>query len=305
MKEGEATGMQKHYGSSLMQRHDEDLANVTLGYNFSRAPGVTSINTDYNNLGQIYYQRGTSTFVGGTSTSDGNGIFVQEFNGQDSASYSGRVAQGLRFKKSYFYFGDDIVLLASGISNNSSNNDVETGLLQEAVSAGENEFSFANNVTTNASNYDAIYSSTDVPWMFNNSQNVGLYLMPNQNYKLFKGSQTFGSLTGDVVSTYLTHDSQTEGWYEYIMRLNTSKTEMQTLDSNMKSSTPDYEVLRRDEKAHIVRSENHNSTGYAIFDNTDLVLPEGSLKTADKQCVVMLQEKDGDMNLSISYPDKK
>lgn len=305
VKEGEASGMQRVYGASLLQRHDEDLANITPGYNFSRAPGVTSIQVDYSELEQIYYQRGTSAFVGGVSTGTGNGIFVQEFNGKDGEIYSGRVAEGLRFKKSYFYFGDDIVLLASGISNDGNNELVETGLLQEPVSAGKNEFLLANQLTTSKAVYNTNYASSTVPWMFNTTHHVGLYVMPNQNYTLFKGTQTFGPLTGPIISTYLTHRGQDDGWYEYIMRLNTSPSGMQDLAAGMKNATPLYDVLRRDAKAHIVRSKKDNSTGYAIFDSTNLQFPAGLLKRVNTPCVVMVQQEKGGIRLTVSNPDKR
>lgn len=303
VKEGTATGMQRNYGSSLLQRHDEDLVNITLGYNFSRAPGVTSIDSDYSELRQIYYQRGTSPFVGGVSSSDGNGIFCQVFNAKDREYYADTVAGGLRFKKSYFYFGNEIVLLGSGISNDGDLAGVETGLLQEPVSSGVNEFSFADGLVTTGAVYDVKMTSAEVPWMYNDSLKMGVYLFPGQNVCLFKGTQTFGQLTGDVISTYLTHEGQTNGWYETILRLNTSETQMEQLNTTMRGSDPDYRVLRRDDKAHIVQSEIHQTTGYVVFDSTELTLPEGVLRSVDTPCVIMLKKQGGAVHLTVSSPD--
>ncbi|WP_077342274.1 chondroitinase family polysaccharide lyase [Pseudocolwellia agarivorans] len=305
VKEGEASGMQRYYGAPLLQRHGDDLDNITAGYNFSRAPGVTSVISNYNDLKQLYYQRGTSDFVGGTSMTNDIAVFIQEFDANKNDKYASTVASGLRFKKSYFIFGNDIVLLASGISNNGSNTDVETGLLQEATKTDKNEFTFANNLTTTATSYNENYSSSDVPWMFNNSLNIGVYLLPDQNFTLFKGSQTFGPLTGNIISTYLTHSEQEKGWYEYILRVNTNQSGMQQLAVSMKEDEPEYKVLQRDENAHIVRSKQYSSTAYAIFNSSNLELPQGILKSIDKPAVLIVNKKKHDVSLSVSYPDKR
>ncbi|WOO42001.1 chondroitinase family polysaccharide lyase [Rubellicoccus peritrichatus] len=307
VKEGEATGMQNEYGASLMLRHTSDESNITSGYNFSRAPLVTSIATDYSNLRQIYYQRGSSEFVGGLSTSNGNGIFVQEFDGSNINSYSGRVAENLQFKKSYFYFGDDIVMLASDISDGADNINTETGLLQEPANDGRNALTLANGFTTGSATHDELYTSSDIPWMLNETYGIGIYLMPDQNYRLLQGTQTFGTSTGHIISTYLTHAGQNEGWYECIMRLNASESSMMDLASGMQSDSPDYEVLHRGSKAHVVHSKPHNTTGYAIFDHLDLILEEDDiLASVDKPCVVMIQRNSAeDVSITVSYPNKR
>ncbi|MEO0796765.1 MAG: chondroitinase family polysaccharide lyase [Verrucomicrobiota bacterium] len=305
VKEGEATGMQQSYGSSLLLRHLSDLPSLTPGYNTSRAPGVTSIDSSYNNLRQIYYQRGSSDFVGGLSTFDGMGIFVQEFDARDNSTYSNRIARGLRFKKSYFYFGDDIVMLASNISNNGSTTAVETGLLQEPTSAG-NRFLLSNGTNTGGGNVNVSHSSADIPWIFNETQGVGVYLTPGQSFRLFKGPQTFGPSTGDIVSAYLHHSDQSDGWYECVLRLNANESSMVDLASSMDSGSPEFSILRRDSKAHVVRSEEYESVGYAIFDSSNLIFADGVLASVDQPCVVMVQEHDsGLVNLTVSCPDKK
>ncbi|MDC0584825.1 hypothetical protein OAO55_03745, partial [Bacteroidales bacterium] len=164
---------------------------------------------------------------------------------------------------------------------------------------------FSNDITTTNPLYDQSYSSTDVPWMFNNSQKLGVYLLPNQKYKVFKGSQTFGSSTGNIISTYITHYEQTEGWYEYIMRLNTTKDKMQELTTAMQQAEPSYKVIQRNSNAHIVHCKKYNATGYAIFNSNNTVLPQGILKSVDKQCVIMAQENNDHVSLTVSCPDKK
>ncbi len=305
-KEGEATGMQNKYGSSLLLRHEEDYGNITPGYNFSRAPGVTSLVSDDSELRQISYQKGTSPFVGGLSTENNNGIFVQEFDDRTSGRYSGRPAQNLRFKKSYFYFGNDIIALASGISNNQGTTNIETGLMQEPVSFDKNLISFSNSSSSTNSTYNKQYNSTDVPWMYNNTHRIGVYLTPNQKYRLFKGEQTFGLLKGDIISTYLEHGAQETGWYEFIMRLNTSSGDMKDLNEKMMKEDPIYKVSQRNDKAHIVYSSQINSTGFAIFDPTGIETHETPLLEVNKPCVIMIQELkgEGQLILTVADPDK-
>ncbi|GAL82078.1 hypothetical protein JCM19274_2789 [Algibacter lectus] len=170
--------MQTQYGVSLLQRHDADLKNITPGYNFSRALGVTSVASGFSTLEQLVYQKGTSGFVGGVSNSDGMGVFVQEFDATKSDKYANTVASALGFKKSYFFFDNDVVLLASDISNDQKNSNLETGLLQESATDGKNDFAFSNKLKTSNDNYDLNYSSTKVPWMFNNSLHMAYTCCP-------------------------------------------------------------------------------------------------------------------------------
>ncbi|GAL82077.1 chondroitinase [Algibacter lectus] len=121
---------------------------------------------------------------------------------------------------------------------------------------------------------------------------------------MFKGEQIFGSLKGDIISTYLSHSGESKDWYEFILRLNTTKKEMQKFAREMNNKVPEYEILQRDDKAHIVFSRKHNTTGYALFERTNLIEQKGLLKSVDKPCLIILQDQSGVLSLSVSNPDK-
>ncbi len=322
IREREASPMQTKLGGSLLLRGKGDEKFITQGYNFSLSPGVTSVVSDMSKLDQKYYQNGSSEFVGGVSTKDCGGIYTQIFdasanyNDVDSNDktfrgvsnnknlYEGTVAEKLKFKKSYFYFGRDIVLLGSDISNGADLTNVQTGILQEPMSKG-NSLILADKTTTEAETVDREIKSTEVPWFVNETQKIGYYLYPNQTYRIKKGEQSFLT-TGEIVSSYFEHQKQTTGEYAFVLRLETSKQEMKEFGKSMSSKTPDYQILQQDADAHIVKSTKLNQTGYVLYNPKGLIFNDKRIKSVSNSCVFMMKDDLAAKELILSYanPDK-
>jgi hypothetical protein len=322
LKEGQTSSMQNEKGASILRGKTEEK-NITPGYNFSLAPGVTSIVNDLSKLDQKYYQNGSSEFVGGVSTNDNSGIFTQIFDSGDNFNdvdpkdkefrevstnkniYAGTVAEKLSFKKSYFYFGRDIVLIASNISNGVKLTNVQTGILQERVIDGANRLILADKTSTEADTVDREIKSTEVPWFVNETQKIGYYLYPNQTYRLKKGIQTFIS-TGEIVSSYFEHQKQIVGEYAFVLRLETSKDEMKEFGKSMKSKTPDYQILQQDANAHIVKATKINQTGYVLYNPKGLIFDDKRIKSVNNSCVFMMKDDlaKKEMIISFANPDK-
>ena len=320
IKEGEASPMQTEPGASILLRSTADGKSLTPGYNFNLSPGVTSVVSDLSELDQKYYQNGSSEFVGGVSANDDGGIYTQVFDASGNFNdvdpkdktfrgitntnniYQGTVAANLRFKKSYFYFGRDIVSLGSNIYNGKNLTNVQTGILQEPASDGATSLTLADKSGNDAETADREIQSGNVPWFINETKKVGYYLYPNQSYRLRKGTQTFNS-TGEIVSLYFEHQKQAVGEYAYVMRLETSNPEMKEFSKSMKSKTPDYQILQQDSNAHIVKATKLNQTGYVLYNPGNLIFSDKRIKSVSRPCVFMLKDIPDNKGITISFAD--
>lgn len=283
------------------------------GYNFSRAPGVTAPNVDPANLRSPGQQKGNSDFVGGVSTKNGNGVFVVPFDASKlTKTYSGTPAAGFKFNKSYFYFDDTIVSLASDIGYPGGEK-MTTGLFQEKA-ADTDTVLMAGDITLGDEDYSNTYTSDEAPWLTDNLQNIGLYLFPGQSYTAYRGEQTFlfkapeegFNGKGRYTGAYINHDSNEvrsgKASYAYVLLPNPTKEKMERYTESMQSDNPEVEIIRRDSMAHIVRSNKLNSTGYVLFDK-NVKLDEGFVKSVSAPVTLMTKEYEGGRGLSLAVSE--
>jgi hypothetical protein len=300
LQEGVKDPMVTRYGASVYGRHG--LEALTPGFSPSRAPGVTAIDTGHENLRQLYYQSGSSKFVGGVSTQDGNGMFASVFDGREDSSYAKTVAASFRVRKSYMYFEDEVVSLASGIGSN-QNERVQTGLFQEELGAGDAGVTLGDGTTIQATGYRKTWFSSDIPWLIDSKQRLGFFLPKGQSFTVSRGTQTFGATSGSFSSAWLEHGAapQSAG-YEYVILARPSVARMTALASAMTSATPRYRILRKDERAHIVQRAPSGLTGYALFDPT-LTLNGSAIATVSAPCVLLERSLNSGARLRLAVAD--
>ena len=283
------------------------------GYNFSRAPGVTAPDTKDKTQLKTTNQKGSSPFVGGVSTKNGNGVFMNPFDAADNtADYGKTVASTFRFKKSYFYFDDKIVCLASNIGYGGKE-EVSTGLFQEKMTEEDN-VTFSGGKSLKNEEYNETYTSDERPWLSDNIGNAMYYLFPGQSYTVSRGEQEFlfkeksesFDGKGNFVSAYINHSKketkEDKGTYAYIIAPSAGAETMEKLEESMKSETPEFEILRRDKQAHVVRSNKLNSTGYAIFDKS-ATFDFGEIKKVSAPSAIMTKSYDNGRGMSLAVAD--
>ena len=311
---GETYAMQNKADDKLYGRDDFKPAS---GYNFNRAPGVTAPDVDPTRLGSA--GPGSEEFVGGLSTKNGNGAFTVTFDGKNNlratnrALYQGTPAEDFRFKKSYFYFNDTIVTMASNIGYGGGSAAVTTGLFQEKAT-DEDQVLVAGGETLGAEDYNLTYTSDEKPWLTDNILKGGYYLFPGQTYTITRGEQTFlfKEATDDFdgkgrfVNAYIDHPGaevqNNEGKYSYIILPNATKDKMDDFENGMKSENPPVQIIRQDAKVHAVRSNQMNATGYVFYDKSG-VMEEGYVKSVSSPVVVMAQEIENGSGLALSVAD--
>lgn len=298
--------------------------NPASGYNFNRAPGVTAPDVDPVKLTSPGSQTGSSDFVGGVSSKNGNGVFTVPFDAKDtwgttdaSKKYQNTPAKDFRFKKSYFCFDDTIVCLASNIGymhneEYGGTGEVTTGLFQEKAAEVDRVCTAAEILS--ADEYVKEYNSNDNPWLIDNTDMGGIYLFPGQKYTVFRGEQTFlykaetedFNGKGNYVSAYINHSSDDvendSGEYAYILVPEATEERMQALTDSMESDLPEIEIVRQDEYAHCVRNNKLNSAGYVFFDS-QAKFEQGIVSGVSSPAVILTKEFENGSGCSLAVAD--
>ena len=267
------------------------------GWDWSRIPGTTSIylplrKMEHNKTGNsLIYKAGKhrnftdQTFLGGVSTKNGNGIFANKIH--DTA-----FNPSFWVRKSVFFFGNLVVSLGDGISNNDTENSTETTLFQIYDHNGAlkaNGDKVANG--TYELNGKMIFEAAD-----NN-----MYIIPEghqikYHYKNQKSINESGKgeTEGVYFTAWLDHGTAPKDQaYEYAV----------IVDSKNTSVTPDklnYKVIQKDREAHVVQYENHY--GCVVWDE-EYQNNDGYLSSLSAPGVAMFTENGNKLELSFSDPD--
>lgn len=304
---GSWAAMLKNSGDNIYGR---DTFEPAEGYNFNLAPGVTAPDTaDKTQLAAA--GKGSSPYVGGVSTKNGNGVFMNQFDAADNQTQYGQtVASDFAFKKSYFYFDNMIVSLATDIAYGGTE-EVSTGIFQEKMTDTD-KIQHADGEITDECNVK--FNSNDVAWFSDNIGQAMYYILPDQEYTITRGKQSFVFKetsdnfkgVGNFVSAYINHkQSDTlkgEGSYAYIIAPSAGTDTMTALDESMRCDNPRFEVLKMDSTAHIVRDNETSSTGYVIFDKK-AEITDTDVKSVSAPAAIMTKSYDGGLSIAVADPD--
>jgi hypothetical protein len=305
---------------------------TTWDWNYS--PGTTVINLLWDKLHaerERIDERQEKNFVGSltfvkkefdylSETYGDYGMFAMDFQEMENqgfgTTYSSNNHNGsFTFKKSNFFFDDIIVCLGSGISNNDTSNKTITTLYQRLDNKGVSPI-------INGANQSSIgefnYSGNSNNWIVDN-YNTGFYLLPNtgNSIKLKKSVQQTpnhnqiwpATISGNPTATYyvgyIDHGlNPSNKSYEYILKPNTTSTEMQNLNTAISGGNKPYTVHQQDATAHIIEHKTKGVFGYAVFTSiNDLNFNE--VKNINTPCLLLSQYNTptNELRLAISNPD--
>jgi len=178
------------------------ITSLNAGYHPSFAPCVTAVQSDWKNLTQMEYQRGSDDFVGGVSLGNHCGIFVQKFNAHDNSRYAKTVAHDLAFRKSYFLFDRRVVALGREISA-SPGAKVSTGILQEESKPASPGIVLGHNLNWN--DLRTGISSDKLPWAETKDESLGVWFFPGQLLRGEDGNFTDTARPGLMTRLYIDH----------------------------------------------------------------------------------------------------
>ncbi|RMD75280.1 MAG: hypothetical protein D6820_15005, partial [Lentisphaerae bacterium] len=312
--DGLPSPMQKKVHAKLIGRHS--MNELMDGYLFSYAPAVTAIDAPYEKLSQRYYQRGSSPFAGGLSQTNGIGIFTLSFRGHDNPrQFSATPAAGLSFRKSFFALGNKIICLASSIENTGPQTPLHTGLWQEPWRKHKpGTLLLANGQKIpDGIHYDRQFSSQNLPWLRyrrNQREDIGIYLWPRQHVVIHCGEQQAGSRKGEFSTLWLHHPYTPTVWkrsaYAFMLIIQPHSDELETLNQQMRSPSPPYQILRLDDQAHILRDLRLRWTGYVFFQPPTSPLNSNThlLKAVSSPCLVAIQQTEHhELRLAVTDPN--
>lgn len=283
-------GRYMSYGAfQILEGSLKESGYVQEGWDWKHFPGTTAINVPFeklkSNISQVDTKSGVEemllsdeTYSGGNSLND-NGMFAMKLH--EHPKYNGTH----RARKSVFFFNNKVVLLGSGIENNDSENETHTTLFQNYLGKNMKK---------------AYVKDKEI---FIDSQN-NLYKVELGNTVSKKGKQeSKDHSTGDNTQNnyelaYINHGKAPEnGKYHYSILIKGTKEEQEKYKENSK-----YEVLNQDNNSHIVKDLKSNMTGYALFESGK-VHNNRFIESVDTPSMILLQEKDRELQMSFVDPD--
>lgn len=244
------------------------------GYDWSRFPGATALRVPLEELRAHIYNLdlvsgfeemliSDQSFAGGNSL-NGNGMFSMILT--EHPKYHG----DFRANKSVFIKDDFILAIGSDISD-TSGHDVETTLFQNRILPGDSAIRrTGNKIYDNLGNIYYI------------DENIDVYM--NEGIQHSLSAENDKPTEGEFAVAVIEHGANPENSsYAYGIGVNGA-------------AEPDYEIIRQDKKAHIVRIEN--ITYMSLFEPGTY----GEVTTSIP-VMVMIEKGDNGTVIALSNPD--
>ncbi|WP_430817517.1 chondroitinase family polysaccharide lyase [Carboxylicivirga sp. RSCT41] len=275
------------------------------GWDWNRFPGATTIHLPYDELnysgGNLNERSKNSEFAGACSL-NGNGVFGMYLDENDYTNYTDDFVA----RKSVFSFDNRVICLGSGISNSNTDYRTETTLFQTALASqsekiiiDENEisqFPYSNDLEVND------------PVNLMDAKGNGYYL-PGGKIHVTRTNQESRDEKkktvnyGDFATAWIDHGLAPQAAaYEYAILVQTNASELATFSQNMQGVDKPYEVIRKDNVAHIVSDRTSYTTAYVMF-SADEAISSKHIKGVSYPCLVMAKdETDETVRLAFADP---
>lgn len=293
-------GRYLQYGHVAIEPADYSLRAFSHdGWNWSRYPGTTAIQLPNDQLIATLHQLpgagieemllSTETYSGATTLGDESSLFAVKLHGH--AKYQ---QQSFRARKSCFIFANRIIALGSAIDNRDTEHHTETTLFQHKVPAGE-----VVEVNGEAINSIGTHLSLQGETRFKDPAGNRYFIPAGQQIRFSYDNQASnheddGTPTQGLFATAVIDHGKApqQQNYEYAVVIEAGG-----------SSKPDYQVLRQDVSAHIVRDGVTGTEGYAFFSPV-AGLTETLIIGSDSPAMVLANQLNAqEMHLSIVNPD--
>jgi len=300
------------------------------GWNWNYNPGATTIILPWNKLGsenETQKEVQKNNFVGSLAFNNKNsdvlsktygklGVFAMNFK-ESLDNHGNRIIipntheETFKFKKSVFFLDDYILALGSNINNEDSQNPTVTTIFQRATTENNNTIIVNNNEYYDTFEIDL--ENNNDHWIIDNF-NTGYYIVKESGeiHLQYKENNTpqenepnIENLSKNNYTTgYIKHGTNpVNKGYEYIVIPSTTANKMLSFAQDMLTNKP-YQIIQKNENAHIIKDMNHNIYAFAIFSSNNN-LPENTIiENNSKPCLIIYQETDENhIKLSLSNPD--
>jgi len=275
------------------------------GWDWNRPPGATTVHLPWETL-DGGGPRHTAGFSGSSNLDGKYGVFGFKLDPPDGEKVQ---AQALRMRKSVFSFGDMLVCLGSEIANPSAEHHTETTLFQNGLAVRDVPV-WANSprLVAQFPHRQELSVGSGV-WLVD-AVGMGYYVAGPDRVVLTRGEQesrhdkTRKPTKGDFATAWIDHGvAPTDAGYEYAIVLDATPARMAALAQAMRSpTTAAYEVLRRDDVAHILRHRQSSVSGAVFFEPCE-DSHAGLVRSANRPCLVMYKPLADGLRLSMCDPD--
>ena len=258
---------------------------VQEGWDWNRLPGTTTIHLPFELLDSplkgTTMARSEENFSGSSSLGGMNGMFAIKLIERDYDNFTSDFVA----RKSVFCFDNRMICLGTGITNSNADYPTETTLFQTKFNGKEPKAD--NDDYWLHDGYDNYYHVVD--------GTVRSQVADQES----RHEKTREKTAGKFSSAWIEHGkAPKDGTYEYMVLIQPSAAELDELQK-----TPAYEVLQRDQMAHVVYDKKTGITGYATFEAYQPVNDQFIVSIPAETMVMYDKESDNRIRLSVCDPN--
>lgn len=258
---------------------------VQEGWDWNRLPGTTTIHLPFELLDSplkgTTMARSEENFSGSSSLGGMNGMFAMKLMERDYDNFTSDFVA----RKSVFCFDNRMICLGTGITNSNADYPTETTLFQTKFNGKEPKAD--NDDYWLHDGYDNYYHVVD--------GTVRSQVADQES----RHEKTREKTAGKFSSAWIEHGkAPKDGTYEYMVLIQPSAAELDELQK-----APAYEVLQRDQMAHVVYDKKTGITGYAAFEAYQPVNDQFIVSIPAETMVMYDKESDNRIRLSVCDPN--
>ena len=225
--------------------------------------------------------RSKENFSGSSSLDGKNGMFAMKLAERDYENFTPDFVA----RKSVFCFDNRMVCLGTGIANSNADYPTETTLFQTKYNGKEPKVGEDNYWLHDG--YDNYYHVVD--------GTVRAQVAEQES----RHEKTREITKGKFSSAWIEHGkAPKEGTYEYMVLIQPSASDLDEL-----RKTPAYEVLQRDQTAHVVYDKKTGITAYAAFEAYQPAADKVVVAIPAETMVMYAKESDKGIRLSVCDPN--
>ena len=275
------------FGLTFIYQKGDEYKDIFPIWDWTKLPGVTCYNIVPTFTGS---QEQSSSFVGGVT------------DGKYGAAAMTLDKDSLKAKKSWYYFDDEFVALGAGITSEKDDSVVTTlnqCLLRSKVIENGKEIMNGMHIIKSPSwiLQDGIGYIIPKGYLtcLRNGVQKGKWSEINQTYK---GDST---ISNEVFKLWIDHGIKPKDRnYEYIVFPHTDVNEMLNYSNNLP-----IEILVNNPHIQAVLNKNLNITEAVFYEPGDLVIEKNLKINVDKPCLVLIQNSNHEIKVSLSNPYAK
>ncbi len=280
------------------------------GWDWCRIPGATTrlipadelLELDRRSEGKpLNRPFGNSTFVGGVSLHQRNGVFAM----QHREVAPDRRRAGLRSIKAIFFFDDQIVVITRDINNGSGKHSVGTTLFQSHLPNAETPTWIRGDKVTGVKTTKRFDDGK--PLTLVDSVGNGYYIPRAENVVVRRARQQSLDYTakkqteGNFATAWFDHGESPESdECHFVILIGSGQ---QRLARFAKEAHQTYSVVQRNSRGIIVEHHRLGLTGY-VLPRADAKIEKGLIARVSSPCLVMTEQHDEDsLTMGVCNPD--